>query len=339
VSSDSPDIKEALLSSPSLYLGDVRVTENTTAASSSLRSGRRIKELLLPTFFWFLRSAPAPLAMLPFRLVQGLAWLLYPVPGNALRQSCQYICRIAARAGHDHQPGFIYRQFLRNVVAVASGYRQLLRNGADSASVLIDYREEDMAHTHLQIKERGGALVLCPHNLGAVFSAVKLNELLPFVVVYRNSATIRRTQLALDIIERMRLKILMVRGSNPFELSRAMFSALKDHRVVAATVDNVHPGDGGVEADIFGMKVSFAGWAAKIATKKKAPVIPSYYHSVGDRISVVFGEALVTDDMQQAVQHYVSFFEQSILEDPASWAYLGDRKWRRVLRKAAAKLD
>ncbi len=336
--SNSQDVREEVLSSPSLYLGDVTVSENTAAVSSSLRSGRKVKELLLPLFYWFLANAPAPLAMLPFRFVYAIAWLLYPLPGNPLRQSCEYVCTIAGRSGYDHRPWQIYRRFLGNVVAIANAYRQLLRHGADAASSLIDYRESDMAGTHELLSEKGGALVLCPHNLGAVFSAVKLNQLLPFVVVFRNSATIRRTKLALDVIERMRVKILMVRGSNPFELSRAMFGALKDQQVVAATVDNVHPKDGGVEAEIFGQQVRFAGWAAKIATRKKVPVIPSYYRSVGDRVSVVFGEPLVTDDMQQAVQHYVSFFEQSILEDPASWAYLGDRKWRRVMRKAAADL-
>jgi hypothetical protein len=35
------------------------------------------------------------------------------------------------------------------------------------------------------------------------------------------------------------------------------------------------------------------------------------------------------------VQHYVRFFEKNILEDPASWAYLCDKRWGRVLKQAA----
>lgn len=31
----------------------------------------------------------------------------------------------------------------------------------------------------------------------------------------------------------------------------------------------------------------------------------------------------------------MGYFEQQILADPASWAYLADKHWRRVLRRAA----
>jgi hypothetical protein len=39
------------------------------------------------------------------------------------------------------------------------------------------------------------------------------------------------------------------------------------------------------------------------------------------------------------VRRYAGFFEQHILDDPASWAYLGDKRWQRVLREADAALD
>ena len=323
------------MSSPSLYLGDFKVTEIRKSRLSNLGSGRNVKALLQPVFFWFLKNAPEFLALLPFRLLTGLARLLHHVPGNPLKQSCTDICKIAARSGINHDAGDVYRQFLRNAVAAGRAYRRLLKDGPEAAAQQVDIGEQTVARANEQIAAHGGVLVLCPHNFGSVFSGVKLRQVWPVVVVYRNSATIRRTRLALEVIERMKLRILMVRGGNPFELSRAMFAALKDKRLVAATVDNVHPGDGGQEVEIFGQQVSFANWAAKIGTKKNVPIFSSYYHSNGDRVSVVLSEPLVTKDMQEAMQHYVSFFEERILEDPASWAYLADRKWRRVLRAAA----
>jgi len=36
------------------------------------------------------------------------------------------------------------------------------------------------------------------------------------------------------------------------------------------------------------------------------------------------------------VQYYINFFESHVLQDPASWAYLGDKRWQRVLRAAVA---
>ena len=335
MSENPPEIVEEVLSSPSLYLGDFRVTEKKVSRFSNLGSGRTLKDLLQPVFYWFLRNAPEMLALLPFRILTGLGRLLHYVPGNPLKQSCVAVCKIAARSGHNHDPGDVYRLFLKNVVAAGRAYRRLLQKGPDVAAQYVDFRESHRAMAAEQITEHGGAYVMSPHCLGSVFSAVRMKDALPLVVVFRNSATIRRTKLALEVIERMQLRILMVRGGNPFELSRAIFAALKDHRLVAATVDNVHPGEGGIDVKIFGRQVPFAIWAAKIATRKSVPVIPSYYHSNGDRIAVEFGEPLVTKDLQEAVQHYVSFFEQKILEDPASWAYLGDRKWRQVLLEAA----
>ena len=43
----------------------------------------------------------------------------------------------------------------------------------------------------------------------------------------------------------------------------------------------------------------------------------------------------VRRELEMVAQHYVNFFEKKMLEDPASWAYLGDKRWRRVLREAS----
>jgi len=90
-----------------------------------------------------------------------------------------------------------------------------------------------------------------------------------------------------------------------------------------------------VVAQFFGQQVGFPSWAAKMAARLEVPIIPSYYNSRGGQITGVFGEPLVSNDLEALAQHYVSFFEQKMLEDPASWAYLGDKRWRRVLREAS----
>jgi lauroyl/myristoyl acyltransferase len=106
--------------------------------------------------------------------------------------------------------------------------------------------------------------------------------------------------------------------------------------VLVATVDNVDPGFG-VEAQIFGNAVEFAPWAARIAVKRQVPIVPAYFHSTVNGVRIACGEPLVTADATEAIQHYVGFFERCILKDPASWAYLMDRKWSRVLRRAASQ--
>ena len=324
MASKEPEIIEEVLRSDLLYRGEVRVTEVKTPGFANLRSGRQIKDLLQPVFFWFLKNAPSALAILPFRLLAGIARLLYRVPGNPLRQSCADVCQLAASHGHRHEPKTVYRQYLRNLVSAGYGYQLLLRGGAPAVFDRVDFGEDCQRKAREAMESYGGVLIACPHNLGSAFSAVKMNQCFPVVAVMKNSATIRRTRQALEAFERMQVRIIMVRSGNPFELSRALFAVLKEGNVVAATVDNIDISPGAVTAP----------WAAKIAAKKGAPLVPSFYHSKGERIVAVWGEPLVTNDLQEALQHYVSFFEAKILEDPASWAYLADRKWRRALRRA-----
>lgn len=184
-------------------------------------------------------------------------------------------------------------------------------------------------------------MVVVPHNLGSAFSAIKMQREFPLLLVARNPSTIARTKVALDMFERMQISILMVRGGNPFELTRTLLSVLKSGNVLAATLDNVDHSEQGVKARIFGLQIGFPSWAVKMAARLKVPVIPSYFHSNGRQITGILGEPLISDDQEVLARHYVSFFEQKMLEDPASWAYLGDKRWRRVLAEAseAVKLE
>ncbi|MGH8221827.1 MAG: hypothetical protein ACREQZ_02525, partial [Woeseiaceae bacterium] len=184
------------------------------------------------------------------------------------------------------------------------------------------------------LREHGAFMLFAPHNFASAFAALGLSRMLPMVLIIRNATTIRRTRLALETFERMGTSILMVRGGNPFELARGMYTALAAGKVLAATVDNVDPGSAAT-AQIFGVDVEFADWSARIASRRRVPVVPSYYHSSPDGVCVRFGEPLVSDDSAELMQHCVRYFERCILEDPASWAYLADRKWWRVLGQAA----
>lgn len=332
-----PDIIQTTLRSPSLYCGEFRAIEDRSDRPAKRFGGQRIKELLQPLLYWFLRSAPGAIAVIPFYLIVGIARGFYWYRRNPLRRSCENICTIARPAGYRHEPQEIYRRYLANVLSTAKVYQKLLRSGSQGVLSRVDAENVRRALREEPLQGGGAFILFAAHNLAAIYGSVALAESMPLLIVMRNSKTIRRTRLALDLLERIHARILMVRGGNSFEVARAMFAALDDNQVLAATVDNVDPGFG-VKAKIFGVDVEFAPWAARIATKRRVPVVPVYFHSLGDGARVVFGEPLVTGDPVAAIQHYVSFFEKSILEDPASWIYLVDRKWCRVLRDAAAAL-
>ena len=326
--------RSEVLRSSSLYLKEFEATEEVNIKAYRLFSGTRIKAVLAPFMYWTIRHVPMWIALLPIRLLVIVLRLLYVWPSNPFRQSCEYVSKLASEAGYTHKPKQIYRQLLTNALGTVENYFQLYRDGIESVQDNIEMTSQDADRIDRLAKEFGGVIVMAPHNFASAFSALKMNCIWRLLIITRNSPTIDRTKAALDFFERMKLTVLMVRGGNPFELSRTLFAELKKGTVVVATVDSIDHSSQAT-ARMFGQNVGFASWAAKIGAKKKVPIVPSYFRSSDRQVVAVFGEEIVTDNMEVAMQHYAGFFEQQILEDPASWAYLGDKRWRKLLLKAA----
>ena len=338
--SKSPtQLRSETICSPALYLKELEVIEDVGSRGSHVLSGTRIKSVMIPLLFWLLRYMPLFVALLPVRLAILLMRLLYGWRNNPLRLSCEYICLLAKHAGYDHQPKQVYQQYLSNALGVVKNYFQLYRDGVDTVVDRVELTGEQTDMINKLLTEHPGLMVAVPHNFGSAFSSFKMHREFPLVLIARNPSTIARTKAALSMFERMQVSILMVRGGNPFELSRTLFSVLKSGKVLAATLDNVDRSEYGVKAQFFGQQVGFPSWAAKIAARLEVPVVPSYFHSNGGQITAALGQPLVSDDLEVLAQHYVSFFEQKMLEDPASWAYLGDKRWRRVLHEASEAIE
>jgi len=328
-------LRSEVIRSPALYLKELEVIEDVGSRGSHLLSGTRLKSIIIPFLFWLLRHMPLFVALLPVRLLIGMMRMLYGWRNNPLRQSCEYICVLAQRAGYEHQPRQVYQQYLSNARGVIENYFRLYRQGVEAVIDRVAFAPEQTEMLNQLLAEYGGVVVAVPHNFGSAFSALKMHREFPLILIARNPSTIARTKAALGMFERMQVSILMVRGGNPFELSRTLFSILKSGKVLAATLDNVDRSEQGVVAQFFGQQVGFPSWAAKMTARLGVPVVPSYFHSQGKQITGVLGEPLVSNELEMVAQHYVSFFEKKMLEDPASWAYLGDKRWRRVLREAS----
>jgi len=294
-------------------------------------SGTRLKALLFPFLHWTLKHTSVRVTLIPMHFLVWIMRVLYFWSGNPLRVSCEAVCRIANSEGHRHEPGQIYRQFLTNALGVIENYCLLYRHGIGRISDRIIIRAQDARMIRELAEKYGGAVLAVPHNIASAISGLKLNQSFPLLVVARNPPTIARTKITLEFFERMQVPVLMVRDGNPFELSRNLFKAVKTGTVIAATLDNIENDDTKVLVRIFGQKVGLTRWAVRIATRKSLPVVPCYFSSRGNRHQAVVGKPIITDQVETAVQHYTSFFEHNILEDPASWAYLADKRWRRIL--------
>lgn len=333
--SEPTRLRSETIYSPALYLKELEVVEDVGSRGSGLLSGTRLKSIIIPFLFWLLRYMPLFIALLPVRLMIGTMRMLYIWRNNPLRKSCEYICALARPAGYDHQPRQVYQRYLSNALGVIENYFRLYRTSVEAVIDRVTFAPEQTDMLNKLVAEHGGVVVAVPHNFGSAFSALKMQCEFPLILIARNPSTIARTKAALGMFERMQVSILMVRGGNPFELSRTLFSVLRSGKVLAATLDNVDRSEHGVVAQFFGQQVGFPSWAAKMAARLGVPVVPSYFHSQRNQITGVLGEPLVSNEMGVLAQHYVSFFEKKMLEDPASWAYLGDKRWRRVLREAS----
>ncbi len=331
--------RSEVIRSPTIYGEEFTAREEVGGRNQRSFGGTRIKAIIVPKVHWLLLHTPIFIAIAPVRLAVLVLRGLYWWRRNPLRLSCEHICNIAHRAGHSHQARQVYQQLLTNLLGAVKNYFDLYDRGLDFALDRIQLSSTDGAKIEKLVKNHGGVLLMVPHNFGTSFSVLEMNRTLPLLLVVRNSPTIERTRIAVDFFTRMQVSIILVRGGNPFQLSRTLFSVLKAGKVVTATVDKLDNSKNRSEVDMFGSQVGLSPWAAKIAARMNVPVVPTYCRSRDRQLSMVFGSPLISKDATELMQHYARFFEQNIIEDPASWAFLGDKHWARALRKASSRLD
>ena len=326
-SQQAPPARTERIQSPALHLGSVAVRDQTVPHGTGRLSGTRLKAVVFPVLYWLIRHTPAFIALLPAHLLVAVFRRAYRWPGNRLRKACESIARLAPNT----QPRQIYTRFLGNALGIIENFFALYRQGATAVLPRIRMQPADVETINALLTAHGGVVLAVPHNVGSAFSALRIGHVFDMLLVAKNPPTIERTRLALDFYERMRLSVLMIRGGNPFELSRVLFRVLRQGKLVAATLDNVDRSGREVRVQMFDQEVGLAGWAARIAAKLQVPIVPAWFHSSGRELQVTFGKPVLTANIQDAVQHYATFFEQRILEDPASWAYLADKRWQGVL--------
>lgn len=325
--------------SPSIHEETFAVQEDADKRHKRQFGGTRVKSIIVPKLHWLLLHTPIGIAKAPVRLAIFLLRGLYWWPRNPLRLSCEHICNIAQRAGHTHQARQVYRQLLTNLFGAMENYFDLYDRGADFTLGRVQLSSTDSMKVNQLIKDHGGVLIMVPHNFGTTHSTLKMNRTLPLLAVVRNSPTIERSKIAVDYFTRMRTETLLVRDGNSIQLTRTLFSVLKSGKAVLATVDKLDRSENRIEVDMFGSQIGFSPWATKIAARIGVPIIPSYCKARGHQLSIILGPPLVSNDLAELTQHYARFFEQHIIEDPSSWAFLGDKHWGKALHKANSRLD
>lgn len=320
-----------ILTSPALIHGSVEVVEKQYTGKRRLR-GTVVKKVVVRHLWGLLQVAPESFLRAYLRYACAWIQLLARWPNNPLLEACRRTAIVAARRGHRHRPAGMCRAFVDGARTVLELALTLHKRGLEAVlpSVLV----RPKGRLEAVRAEHGGFLICVPHNTGSVFSSVGVSQVVPTVLVTKNSPSVERTRIALDLFEAMQVRVLMVRDANPFEMTRACLRALRDGRALAATVDRIDRTEGRAVRPFLGAPVGFGVWAARIAVHARAPIVPAYVTTRRGRVVANFGEPLVPETVEQGMAWYLDYFERWIAREPASWSFLADRRWGWVLRDA-----
>lgn len=319
-----------ILESSALLKGSIEVVERRSTSRRRFR-GTVVKRHLAHHLHGLLTRAPVWLVSGYLRYAAVWINVCAGLPGNRFLESCRYVTTLAARRGIRHTPRGLYRQFVDRACVVLDIGLCLFRQGRDAMTERIQVPAADLERILRLADEHGGVMLCVTHNPGAVFSSVPIAQAAKTVLLSRNSPSIDRTKIALDLYERMGVTVLMVRDGNPIELARACLRLLKKNTIVVATVDRIDRHPTRVMVPMFGQPVGFGSWPAKIAAHSKVPIVPVYAHTGRHGLELEAGPDKICADADEGMEHYFRYIEQKVLEDPASWSFLTDRRWRWVL--------
>jgi lauroyl/myristoyl acyltransferase len=322
------------LASPALYLGEVSVVPPARRRRRGLLRAGPLKEALAVHLHWAVRHLPAQVTRAWVRVLCETARATHVLPGHPLVATCRDVALLAARRGHRHLPAALAGGFVDRLRRVFEHAIRLWHEGPEAVRGAVHVPAGTRALFQRMREQHGAGFLAVPHNQGAVLASIEVSRLAPTVLVSRNPASVARTRAALDLYERMGVRVLMVRGANPYEVARACLGALRDGQVLVVTVDNLVR-NAAVPVRMFGREVSLPSWAARIAARARLPILPAWIGFERGRFCVEAPGVLVADDPAEAVRRCAAWFEERILADPASWGFLADKRWRKVLAAAA----
>jgi lauroyl/myristoyl acyltransferase len=292
---------------------------------------------LLRYLFWLFARAPESVSRLHIRGIALLLRLLYAAPRNPVRESCHQVSELAAELGVRHDARKVYRRFVTQIECAANGYLELMRRGPEAALGRVDLPEEATRTIRDLLDRHGGLLITVPHNVGGFLTSVRLAREIPTRVLARNSTSERRDRLMMEFFERLQIDVYLTRSTHVAGLFRACVSALRGGRVVVATLDNIDPGrKSRLLLPVFGLEIPLPTWGARMAVRAPAPVLPAWVTMIDGFFRLQLGEPIHDAPVDRIIRHYLAYFERRILEDPASWLFLGHKRWCRALREAVA---
>jgi lauroyl/myristoyl acyltransferase len=281
---------------------------------------------------------PGPAAALLLRAGQLAALAAYFLPGVPLRQACTNLSRLAAERGIRHAPFAIYRRLVAQMRDVAWLYHRLYRAGREAVLPHLHFRPEHERAIVSLLEQDGSVVIAVPHNVGSVLYAMRLASRFPCLVVGKQSKRPESDALMQRFFERLGAPLVLASRHDRVSFTRRLLEALGEGRAIIAPLDRIDHRHEGMKARIFGRQPRFPTWAVRVAAKRKSPILPAWLSVERGEVQLELGQPIREADPERALQELVGQFEDWILRDPGSWAFLADKRWQRALRMGASKL-
>lgn len=282
-------------------------------------------------------ALPGPIAALLLRLGQLGALTAYFLPGVPLRRACSDLSRLAAERGIRHAPFAIYRRLVAQMRDVAWLYHRLYRAGRDAVLPHLRYRTEHERAFASLFEQDGAVVIAVPHNVGSVLYAMRLAAHFPCLVVGKQSKRPGSDALVQRFFERLGAPVVLASRHERVSSTRRLLEAIGEGRAIIAPLDRIDRRREGIQARIFGREVWFPAWAVRITAKRKLPILPAWLTVDRGEVQLELGAPIREVDPARALQDVVHQFEDWILHDPGSWAFLADKRWGFVLRRGGSK--
>lgn len=280
------------------------------------------------------RTLPGPVVALLLRIGQLAALAVYFAPGLPLQRACRNLAWVASLRGIRHRPFAIYRRLVSQMRDVAWLYHRLYRAGR--AAVLPYLRilpEQERALASL-FEQDGAFVVAVAHNVGSVVYAMRLAELLPCLVVGKQSKRPASDALMHRFFERLGAPLVLASRRERVAFTRRVLEAVAERRAIIAPIDRIDRRREGLTAQVFGRPVWFPTWAVRVAARRKLPILPAWIAVERGEVRIELGTPVREVDPARALQDVMHQLEDWILRDPGSWAFLADKHWQRTLRFA-----
>jgi lauroyl/myristoyl acyltransferase len=282
-------------------------------------------------------ALPDALAALLLRAAALVALSVYFLPGVPLRGACRDLARLAARRGIAHAPFSIYRRLFAQMRQVAGLYQLLYRAGRDAVLPRAKLRDDQRQVLASLFAQDGALVIAVAHNVGSVLYSMRLAAQFPCLVVGKRSKRPGSDALMRRFFERLGVPLLLASRHERVAFTRQLLEAAAEGRAIIAPFDRIDRRGEGELARIFGSEVCFPTWALRIATRRALPILPAWLTVERGEVLLELGAPIREADPARALQQVMSRFEDWILRDPGSWAFLADKRWRRVLRAAAGR--